>query len=202
MCRGVLHTERHQRRVQRHRHECADRQPTRVPSTSAAIAMTPDGKCPNASRSEVGLRSVGLIKSILAPAHETAVRSQCRSRSVRSLANFVSVIQSAQRWASTSARQRRMQRHVQAVIDARLLGRQPFDSAEQPVGGGRVAAVGAGAAGHIGAATMLSCGSPSTITRWSPTPSSGCGQSGAQDGSMRVMWSMTIRSRPPDFRSS
>ena len=40
--------------------------PTRVPSTSAAIAMTPDGKCPNASRSDEGLRSVGLIESILA----------------------------------------------------------------------------------------------------------------------------------------
>ena len=40
--------------------------PTRVPSTSAAIAMTPDGKCPNASRREVGFRSVGLIESILA----------------------------------------------------------------------------------------------------------------------------------------
>ena len=40
--------------------------------------------------------------------------------------------------------------------------------------------------------TMVSCGSPSTITRWSPTPSSGCGQSGAHDAWMRVMWSMTI----------
>ena len=32
-----------------------------------------------------------------------------------------------------------------------------------------------------------------------PMSSSGCGQSGAQDGWMRVMWSMTIRSRPPDL---
>src|SRR6185295_4641062 len=46
---------------------------------------------------------------------------------------------------------------------------------------------------------MVSRGSPSTTTRWSPTPSSGCGQSGAQEGWMRVMWSMTIRSRPPDL---
>ena len=38
--------------------------PTRMPSTSAAIAMTPDGKCPNASRSDVGLRSLALIASI------------------------------------------------------------------------------------------------------------------------------------------
>ena len=38
--------------------------PTRMPSTSAAIAMTPDGKWPNASRSVVGLRSVALINSI------------------------------------------------------------------------------------------------------------------------------------------
>src|SRR6476659_1530807 len=35
--------------------------PTRTPSTSAAMAMTPDGKWPNASRSDVGLRSVALI---------------------------------------------------------------------------------------------------------------------------------------------
>ena len=32
--------------------------PMRIPSTSAAMAMTPDGKWPNASRSDVGLRSV------------------------------------------------------------------------------------------------------------------------------------------------
>ena len=30
--------------------------PTRMPSTSAAMAMTPDGKWPNASRSDVGFR--------------------------------------------------------------------------------------------------------------------------------------------------
>jgi hypothetical protein len=47
--------------------------------------------------------------------------------------------------------------------------------------------------------TMVNCGSPLTITRWSPTPSSGYGQSGAQEAWIRVMWSMTIRSRPPDF---
>ena len=48
--------------------------------------------------------------------------------------------------------QRRVQRHVEAVVDARLLGGQPLDGAEQPVGGRGVAAVGAGAAGHVGAA--------------------------------------------------
>ena len=44
--------------------------------------------------------------------------------------------------------------------------------------------------------TMVSCGSPSTITRWSPTPWSGCGQSGAHDAWIRVMWSMTIALPP------
>ena len=43
-----------------------------------------------------------------------------------------------------------MKRYVQAVIDARLLGRRPFDGAEQPVGGGRVAAGRPGTAGHVG----------------------------------------------------
>ena len=41
--------------------------PTRTPSTSAAMAMTPEGKCPNAARRDVGLRSVSaaLIVAII-----------------------------------------------------------------------------------------------------------------------------------------
>src|SRR5262245_8627897 len=38
--------------------------PTRTPSTSAAIARTPAGKCPKASRRLVGLRSLDAIGSI------------------------------------------------------------------------------------------------------------------------------------------
>ena len=42
--------------------------------------------------------------------------------------------------------------HVEAVVDARLLRRQPIDGAEQAVGRSGVAAVGAGAAWQVGAA--------------------------------------------------
>ena len=40
-------------------------------------------------------------------------------------------------------------------------------------------------------------GRPSMITRWAPSPSGGMGQSGAQDGWMRVTCSTTMRGTPP-----
>ena len=40
--------------------------PTRVPSTSAAIAITPVGKCPNASRRDDGLRSISECVPLIA----------------------------------------------------------------------------------------------------------------------------------------
>src|SRR6478735_11009977 len=52
--------------------------PTRTPSTSAAMAMTPDGKCPNASRSDAGLRSM----LVMTPpsSHVTVGRGDVRVR--------------------------------------------------------------------------------------------------------------------------
>ncbi len=44
-----------------------------------------------------------------------------------------------------------MQRHVESVVDAGLLGGQPVDRAEQAVGRGGVAAIGPGATRHVGA---------------------------------------------------
>ena len=49
-------------------------------------------------------------------------------------------------------RQGRVQRHVEAVVDARLLGGQPFDGSQQPIRGRGVAAVRPGASWDVGAA--------------------------------------------------
>lgn len=52
--------------------------PTRAPSTSAAIAITPDGKCPNASRREVGVKS---LPALIALKLTRTRRGEHRSRS-------------------------------------------------------------------------------------------------------------------------